>query len=99
MDYSLVLMAAIGAIAINLLNLAEAHNLPPEERPNFKDILYWLSYVITGLIGAFVAYVYLASGFEFKALLAVHLGASSPLIIRAMASAIPKGAISSSPGA
>ena len=90
MDYSLVCLAAIGASLVNLLNLGEAYNLPPEERPNFKDPLYWVSYPVTAAIGAFVAYVYLASGLEFKALLAVHLGASSPLIVRAMASAVPQ---------
>lgn len=89
MDHSLVLLAGVGAVAINLLTLAEAHSLPAEERPNFKEPLYWLSYLIFGALGAFVAYIYLASGFEFKPLLAVHLGASSPLILRAMASAVP----------
>lgn len=98
MDYSLVCLAAVGASLVNLLNLGEAYNLPPEERPNFKDPLYWLSYPIAAAIGAFVAYVYLASGFEFKALLAVHVGASSPLIVRAMASAVPQ-AITPPPGA
>lgn len=93
MDYSLLILAGVGAIAINLLTLAEAHNLPPEDRPNLKEPLYWVSYVIAGALGAFVAYVYLASGFQFKPLLAVHLGASSPLIIRAMASAVPKAVV------
>jgi hypothetical protein len=90
MDCSVLILAAVGAIAVNLLTLAEAHSLPPEDRPNLKAPLYWLSYAIFGALGAFVAYVYLASGFDIKPLLAVHLGASSPLIIRAMASAVPK---------
>jgi len=98
MDYSLVVLAGVGASLVNLLNLGEAYNLPPEERPNFKEPLYWLSYLIASGIGTFVAYIYLASGFEFKALLAVHLGASSPLIVRAMVFAVPQ-TITPPPGA
>ena len=91
MDYSIICIAAFGGLSVNLLNLAEAAHLPSDRRPDFSDPLYWLAFPIGALLGAFVGYVYLASGFDIKPVLAVHLGASSPLVLRAMASAIPKG--------
>lgn len=91
MDYSILVIAAVGGLAVNLLNLAEAANLPSDRRPNFKDPLYWISFPIGAALGAFVGYVYLASGFDIKPVLALHVGASSPLVLRAAASAIPKG--------
>lgn len=90
MDPSLVLLAAFGGTAVHFVNLAEAHKLPLDQRPNFRDPLYWITYLIAGGVGAVVAYAYLASGFQMKALLAIHIGASSPLILRAMASLIPQ---------
>lgn len=77
-------------MAVNLLNLLEALNLPPDSRPDFKDPAYWVPYVIYPLLGAFVAYVYVASDFEIKPILALQVGASAPLILRAAASAIPR---------
>jgi len=91
MNIPVLVIAAVGGLTINLLNLLEAANLPKDRRPNFKDPLYWASFPIGAALGAFVAYVYLASDFDMKPILALHVGASSPLVLRAAASAIPKG--------
>lgn len=90
MDASTIVIAGFGGLSVNLLNLAEMGALAPDRRPNLKDPLYWLAFPIGALLAAFVGYVYLASGFEIKPVLALHIGASSPLILRAMSSAIPK---------
>jgi hypothetical protein len=85
-----ICIAAGGSLAINLLNFLEALNLPKDRRPVFRDVAYWVPYIIYPILGGFVAYVYLASGFEIKPLLGLPLGASAPLILRAAASAIPR---------
>jgi hypothetical protein len=91
MSTSIIYIAAGGSLAVNLLNLLEALNLPKDQRPSFGDFVYWVPYIIYPILGAFVAYVYLASGFEIKPVLALQVGASAPLILRAAASAIPRG--------
>ncbi len=90
MDVTLLLFAAFGGVAVQLLNLAEAHKLPPDERPNFRDPLYWVAYLVAAGIATFVAWAYVASGFELKGFLAIHVGASSPLLLRTMASLLPQ---------
>ncbi len=90
MNYSTVIISAGGSLAITLLNLAEALNLPKERRPDFRDWGYWAQGIIYILLGAFVAYVYQASDYEIKPVLALQVGASAPLILRAAASAIPR---------
>src|SRR5437588_595201 len=90
MTYTPILVAAGGALAVNLLNLAEALNLPKDQRPDFCDLAHWVPYLIFPLLGAFVAYVYVASDYDIKPVLALQLGASAPLIIKAAASAIPR---------
>jgi hypothetical protein len=91
MDPSTIYIAAGGSLAVNLLNLLEALNLPKDRRPIFRDLAYWVPYIIYPILGAFVAYVYLASGFEIKPVLALQVGASAPLILRAAANAVPRG--------
>lgn len=90
MDSTLILFAAFGGVAIQLLNLAEVHKLPPDDRPNFKDPLYWLAYLIAAAVAVLVAWAYVASGFELKGFLAIHIGASSPLLLRTMATLLPQ---------
>jgi hypothetical protein len=90
MNYSTVFIAAGGSLAIALLNLAEALNLPKDRRPDFRDVGYWVQGAIYTALGGFVAYVYDASGYDIKPVLALQVGASAPLILRAAASAIPR---------
>lgn len=80
-----------GAFAIKLLELAELHKIPQVERPDLKDWLYWLPFVILPLLGGGLAYVYISSNTALSPILAVNVGVSAPLILRAMAQAIPTG--------
>ena len=82
MDSSLIFLAAFGGIAVQLIALSEAHKLPADQRPDFRDPLYWIAYIIMAGLGVVVAWAYIASGFELKGFLAIHVGASAPLILR-----------------
>jgi len=74
-----------GAFSIKLLELAELHKLPLIERPDLKDWLYWLPFLILPILGGGLAHVYVSSNTVLTPLLAVNVGVSAPLIIRAMA--------------
>jgi len=91
MDWAAILAGAAGAFAIQLLNLMELHNIPKDKRPDLYDFFYWLPFIVAPLVGGFVCWAYSASDYEIKPILGIQLGASAPLILRAMASAIPKG--------
>jgi hypothetical protein len=90
MDWTAILSGAGGAFAIQLLNLAELKNVPKDKRPSL-DFYYWLNFIIQPLLGGFVCWAYSASDYDIKPLLGVNLGAATPLILRAMASAVPRG--------
>jgi len=90
--------AAAGALAVELLKLAEIRNIPKHERPDMKEALYWVPYFILPLVGAGLAYVYIMSEIILRPILAVNIGISAPLIIRAMASSVPKAVGPIDPG-
>ena len=78
-----------GAFAIKLLELAEMHKLPEFERPDLKDWVYWLPFLILPLLGGCLAFVYISSNTLLSPILAVNVGISAPLMLRAMAQASP----------
>ena len=96
--HSSVLFAGGGALAVELLKLSEVRNIPKHERPDLKEFLYWLPFLILPLLGAGLAYVYAMSEIVLKPILAVNIGVSAPLIIRTMASTAPKVAGPIDPG-
>lgn len=81
--------AGLGALAVQLLNLAEIRNMPEADRPDLKDWTYWLPFGIYPAIAIFLAIAYENSGVQFNAFLAVNVGASAPLILRGLCSAVP----------
>ncbi|EGQ8137204.1 hypothetical protein CWW57_RS15465 [Vibrio parahaemolyticus] len=81
--------AAFGAVSIKLLELAEVHKIPKLHRPDFKDWLYWLPFLLMPLLGAGLASMYLMSNIKMTAILAFNIGASAPLILRSMAQINP----------
>ena len=87
----LILCAAGGALSIKLLELAELQHTPKDRRPDLRELVYWLPFLILPLLGCFIAYVYISSGTELTPILSANIGASAPLTIRAMANAAPRG--------
>ena len=94
----LIIYGAIGGFLINILNLLELRFVPKEERPDFKDILYWLPFIVWPLTGGFLVHIYQATNFTLQPLLAFNVGLSAPLTIRAMAEANPFGKKAIDPG-
>jgi len=79
-----VYFAIFGSLGIKLLELAELHKLPKLERPDLKDWLYWAPFTILPFVGGVLAFAYLQSGHQLSPILAINIGVSAPLIIRAM---------------
>lgn len=92
-----VWFAMAGAFAIKLLEIAELHKLAPAERPDLKDILYWIPFLILPIIGGGLAHVYVSSETVLTPFLAVNVGVSAPLILRAMAQVVPEERIINTP--
>lgn len=84
-----VLFAIFGALAIKLLELAELPKIPVAQRPDFKDWVYWVPFIVMPILGGGLAYMYVMSGIALKPILAVNVGVSAPLILRAMAEVNP----------
>ena len=84
-----VWFAFSGALAVKLLELAELHKLPKLERPDLKDWLYWVPFITMPFLGGGLAYAYVASGTNLSPILAINIGVSAPLVLRAMAQANP----------
>jgi len=85
---SSVYLAALGALCIQLLPLLELYKVPKNRRPNFRDLTYWIPYIVAPVVGGIVGYAYFNEQ-EGSSLLAMHIGASAPLILRSMASLVP----------
>ena len=81
--------AVFGALAIKLLELAELYKLPKLERPDLKDWLYWVPFIVMPILGGGLAQMYISSEIALKPILAVNIGVSAPLILRAMAELNP----------
>lgn len=89
MDWEAIAFCALGSFAVNFLNLIELSKLPLQDRPNLKDVFYWLYFFGMPVLAAIVGAAYVRGGQQLNTFLALQVGASTPLIIRAFASVIP----------
>ncbi len=85
-----VVLASIGGIAIQLLAFLELQSLEKNLRPDFKDIIYWIPYIIAPFISGLMGYAYFHDHPPDNNILAIHIGASAPLILRTMAGVFPR---------
>jgi hypothetical protein len=73
-----------GGLAIKLLDFAELAHVRRANWPKF-DVWYWVFFLIQPALGAFLALSYEMSGASMQPIVAVNIGITAPLIIRAMA--------------
>jgi hypothetical protein len=82
--------AVFGGFAVNFLRLVELSQTPRAERPEtFSDFLYVLQFLGMPFIGGVLAHAYQDSGAILNPILAINIGASAPLILKTLASAVP----------
>jgi hypothetical protein len=87
----LIIMGVCGGVALDLLNLVELGGMPKSRRPDLKDILYWIAYLVWPPLGGFLVYLYLSSfsDLHINNLLAFQLGLSGPITLKALANSVP----------
>jgi len=80
-----VIFAAFGAFAIQLLSLIELKNVKKTERPDFKDILYWLPFIVSPILAGGIVLAYIYPTDTLSPLASINIGVSWPLILRSIA--------------
>jgi hypothetical protein len=84
-----IIIAAVGGLTYNVVPLLELSRSPKESRPDFKDPLYWVPYLIWPVLAGFLLYLYQSPEIKITKLLSFHIGISAPLIIRQMIKVLP----------
>ncbi|MBJ7900022.1 MAG: hypothetical protein GC158_08915 [Cyanobacteria bacterium RI_101] len=74
---------------LKILELAELYKIPKTQRPDFRDWLYWVPFVVNPLLGGCLTLAYALSEIELSPILSINIGASAPLILRTMAQIAP----------
>ncbi|QTD39033.1 hypothetical protein JL193_07225 [Polaribacter batillariae] len=88
-----VILSALGGLAYPLLTLLERIQQENAKKINLKDLSFYVSIGIYVFLASVVGYIYFNGKVDFGVndrLLAVHVGITSPLLIRSLASAFPK---------
>lgn len=89
MNWQAILLSVFGSLCAQFLNLAELSKTPKSRRPDFKDYAYWLPFIIYPIISAVIAYAYFDGKSDVNKMLAIQIGASSPLILKSLGNAVP----------
>jgi len=80
----IILFGLFGSILGDLLFLTKLRQMPKEQRPKFGDITFYLPIIVNAIIGFGFVMAYYYTIEELTPILAIHIGASSPLIARTM---------------
>jgi hypothetical protein len=86
----------VGGLVSNVLQLIELAKTPRKSRPTdfFNDWLYWFQVLARPLLGGLTVLAYEHSKVSFNPILALHVGASAPLILQQfVSSAAPTGTV------
>jgi hypothetical protein len=85
------LFGFLGASLSNVLSVYEFAKLPSTARPPYlTNAFYWLSVFLLSCLGGGLTLLYETSGTHLPPLLALNIGASAPLLMKAAAVSIPK---------
>ena len=88
-----VILSALGGLAYPLLTLLERINQPKAKKIDLKDISFYVSVFIYVFLASVVGYIYFNDKVDFGVndrLLAFHVGITAPLLIRTLATSLPK---------
>jgi len=88
-----VILSALGGLAYPLLSLLERIQQPNAVKIDLKDLSFYVSILIYVFLASVIGYIYFNDKLEFGVndrLLAFHVGITAPLLVRTLATAIPK---------
>ncbi|MBW1794855.1 MAG: hypothetical protein JRJ38_10560 [Deltaproteobacteria bacterium] len=84
-----IVLGFLGGLIFDFLQLLELQKKPKENRPDFKDWLYWLPHFVWPFLGALLVYVCDTPNLKLSKLLSLQLGLSAPLMFRQMIQSNP----------
>lgn len=88
-DY--ILIPCIAGLVAQLINLLELNKIDPARRPNFKDPIYWIPYIIGPVLGGVAGYFSFHDNIEsFSTMLGAQVGVAAPLTLKGLANAAPR---------
>ena len=80
----------LGVLLLNGVHYLEINRIPRLDRPSdFGEQSYWVDFFGRALIGGVLAWVYWYNGEPLGPILAMNIGVSAPLILKAMAKTAP----------
>ncbi|SFE52908.1 hypothetical protein [Spirosoma endophyticum] len=86
-----VYLCLLGGATLQLLNLIDALSAPPDRRPDFRSVAYYLAIVFNLALSAILGYVYFDETTQkLNKMVYFHVGLSAPLILRSLATTIPE---------
>jgi len=83
-------LCLLGGATLQLLNLIDALSAPPDRRPDFKSVAYYLVIVFNLALSGILGYVYFDDIQKLNKIVYFHVGLSAPLILRSLATTIPE---------
>ncbi|MET1056230.1 MAG: hypothetical protein ABWY16_13055 [Pedobacter sp.] len=93
MNAEAICMSAAGSLCVQLLSLTEIGKLTEEHRPDFKDLAYYLPFILFPFISGIAGYAYFDEISPVNRLLALQVGASSPLLFKSLTNSIAPGLV------
>lgn len=88
-----VILSAAGGLSYPFLMLLERIQQPNASKIDLKDSSFYVSILIYFFLSSVVGYIYFNGRVDFGVndrLLAVHVGITAPLLLRSLATALPK---------
>ena len=85
-----VYLCLLGGGTLQLLNMIDGLSAPPDRRPDFKSVSYYLVILFNLVLSAILGYVYFDDTQKLNRVVYFHVGISAPLILRSLATAVPE---------
>jgi len=85
-----VYLCLLGGATLQLLNLIDALSAPPDRRPDFKSVAYYLVILFNLILSAILGYIYFDDTQRLNKIVYFHVGLSAPLILRSLATTVPE---------
>jgi len=67
----------LGAIAVQLLEMAETSKSEPSQKLNYRSVKFYISIIASIVIAAIVGYIYFENQHTYNRIVYFHMGASS----------------------
>jgi len=80
----------LGVLLLNCVQGLETYRTPQVQRPtDFGERPYWVDFFGRAIVGGVLAWVYWYNGEAVGPILAMNIGISAPLMLKAMAKTVP----------